>query len=564
MQNPLLGGRYRRERLIGSGAMGEVWLAHDVLLDRPVAVKTISSGAALTSLTTPVRDEQLQRIMREARLAARMNHPNAVCVYDLVMVDGQPNVVMEYVPGRTFADEIRASGALNPTRVAEVGAAVATALAEAHELGITHRDVKPANILITPRGTAKLADFGVAKINGDANVTTTGIMLGTPAFVAPEVARGSAADAASDVWSLGATLYAGLRGRSPFQETGGEDVIVVLGRLISQPVPPLGSGPVPDVVMQMLHMDPRRRPNAAAVAGLLRDAGRTSSDVERTYVPPLRDATHAVLGPTGDASGRWSEPTQLRELLSTPSGGAATGSRRGGRPVALVSAAAVLVAAVVVAVVLLAGGHAQHPAAGSSRSSTQSTTSPVVVTVTATNSAAAAPDQPTTATDPVSTDSMPTDAPTPTRTDTYTAPDGISVTGPAGWTEDDFFHVASTREYVDGDDHYTAPYLHIGVGNSTPNPDFATEVESSRRFLRTTKKYADVVVSPAVYDGYRGTTAADIEFTETNEQGIRRHAKERIWEEDGVVYIIQLNTPLEQWSKYESTFDAMTSSCSID
>ena len=226
-------------------------------------------------LDVGAREDQLRRMMREARLAARLNHRSAVSVYDLVMVDGQPNVVMEYVEGQTLSDEIRAGGTLAPERVADVGAAIADALAEAHELGIVHRDIKPANILVTRRGRPKLADFGIAKITGDAGITSTGIMIGTPAFVAPEVARGKVADAASDIWSLGATLYSALEGHSPFQRDSVEDLVVVLGRLVTQPVPPLSRpGPVGDVVMSMLAGDPAARPRRRGGGPAAAHAGR--------------------------------------------------------------------------------------------------------------------------------------------------------------------------------------------------------------------------------------------------------------------------------------------------
>lgn len=277
----LWAGRYRRERLLGRGAMGEVWAAHDVVLDRLVAIKSIASGR-----TDP---EDLDRMAREARVAARIGHPNAVGVYDLVTVDGRPNLVMEYVEGTTLADLIRQRGRLDPHEVAAIGAAVADALSEAHRLGVVHRDIKPANILITPRGTPKLADFGIARGAGDASVTATGATVGTPAYLAPEVVLGSVADAGSDVWSLGVTLYAALQGSSPFVVSPDDGSMVVLGRAVTMPIPaPDARGPLSSDVMAMLDRDPTRRPAAAAVAERLRTPQQRMSAADST---PVSSAT---------------------------------------------------------------------------------------------------------------------------------------------------------------------------------------------------------------------------------------------------------------------------------
>lgn len=583
MRDELLGGRYRYERVIGRGAMGEVWLGHDELLDRRVAIKTVTDGSALAGLADTARDDQLRRMMREARLAARLNHRSAVAVYDLVMVGDRPNVVMEYVEGRTLSDEIRAVGTLAPERVAEVGAAIADALAEAHEFGIVHRDIKPSNILVTRRGRPKLADFGIAKIAGDAGITSTGIMIGTPAFVAPEVARGQVADAASDVWSLGATLYAALEGHSPFQRDSVEDLVVVLGRLVTQQVPPLSRpGPVSDVVMSMLRTDPAARPRADAVARRLRTLADT---VGATVLAPSQpdapaaaaDELAVAATPSTPLPGadRWTAPTELRNLLDAPTGPpGGGGDTRSSRTQLVVAAVAVLVAAsALVAVLLVRSRGAGSPSSAdagaqgsATRSATRSATTGAASQAPSTGSSIGFAESTSPGSSPGSAVAGSTPLPSivSTPTSLYSAPGGITVRAPAGWTRDDFFHVARTSEFVDGADHFADAYIHLGIGNATTLPDWNSEVSGAVSTLKHNAQYTAVEVQPPVAVTFRGTdNAADIEFTETNSNGIPRHAIERIWSERGSTYIVQLNTPASEWTRLRPVFTTMTQTCSV-
>src|SRR5262249_46320614 len=200
-----------------------------------------------------------ERMRREARLAAQLNHPNAVAIYDLIIADDQPYVVMEYVPGDSLAHRIRQSGQLSPAQSGRWIGQVAAALKAAHARGIVHRDVKPANILITPENAAKLADFGIARSVQDVSQTQSGVMVGTPAFLSPEVARGGDPSPASDMWSLGATLYSAVEGRPPFG-SGVDNPLAVLARIGSEPVPPASSaGWVTPPPAALLHPQPARR-----------------------------------------------------------------------------------------------------------------------------------------------------------------------------------------------------------------------------------------------------------------------------------------------------------------
>jgi hypothetical protein len=260
----LLADRYRRLAPLGAGAMGDVWLAEDVLLHRQVAVKRIR---LLPDGTDP---RALERMVREARLAARLDHPNAVVVHDLIIVDDVPHLVMQYVPGRSLGAYVAETGRLHPDEAAQVIGQVAGALAQAHALGIVHRDVKPANILLNEHGQAKLADFGIARSSGDGTLTQPGAVIGTPAYLAPEIVRGGAAGPESDVYALGATLYAAVEGQPPFA-AGQLNSLAVLAQVLTQQVPPPAhAGRLTALLMSMLDPEPGRRPTAADVEAGLR------------------------------------------------------------------------------------------------------------------------------------------------------------------------------------------------------------------------------------------------------------------------------------------------------
>ncbi|WP_051771681.1 serine/threonine-protein kinase [Saccharothrix sp. NRRL B-16314] len=258
-----VGGRYTLVEQIGSGAMGVVWLARDALLDRPVAVKELRPDLAF---------EEVQvvgaRAMREARNAARLQHPNAVAVFDVVVEDDRPWLVMEYVPARTLGALLTERGTVDPAEAARIGGRVASALAAAHAAGIVHRDVKPSNVLIGEDGTVKLTDFGISRAAGDGTLTGSGMITGTPAYLAPEVARGEQPDTSSDVFSLGATLYAATEGQSPHGVSDNSFGLLYRAAL-GKVEPPTRSGPLTGVLMRMLATDPTTRPTAAEAIGLL-------------------------------------------------------------------------------------------------------------------------------------------------------------------------------------------------------------------------------------------------------------------------------------------------------
>jgi hypothetical protein len=261
-----IGDRYRLEERIGAGAMGAVWRATDELLNRTVAVKELLAAAV------PARggalEESRQRILREGRIGARLQHPHVISMFDVVVHDDSPWLVMEYLPSQSLAQKLTAEGALPPLEVADIGRQVADGLAAAHKAGVVHRDIKPGNVLLGDDGRVKLTDFGVSRAVDDVQLTRTGLIAGTPAFLAPEVARGQDPTAKSDVFALGATMYAAVEGHPPF---GLDDNAYALLHKVATGViePPTQAGPLTDVMLRLLSADPDERPTAAGARDLL-------------------------------------------------------------------------------------------------------------------------------------------------------------------------------------------------------------------------------------------------------------------------------------------------------
>ena len=254
-QERLVGGRYLLSSELGSGAMGTVWSGYDNVLQRRVAVKELKVPPGVPE--QEARDLR-ERIMREARALGGLSHPNVITVFDVVVDDGQPVVVLELVPSRNLATMIGESGALTAGQAAVVGFATAGGLRAAHRAGITHRDVKPGNVLIADDGRVKLTDFGIARNSADAPMTSVGLVLGSPAYIAPEVAAGQPVTPAADLWGLGATLFAAVEGRPPYDVHG--DPVSTITEVVDGEVPrPRGSGPVVDVIAALMVKDPARR-----------------------------------------------------------------------------------------------------------------------------------------------------------------------------------------------------------------------------------------------------------------------------------------------------------------
>jgi eukaryotic-like serine/threonine-protein kinase len=374
--NRLIARRYELLRELGRGGMGVVWEGRDTLLNRQVAIKEVVLPEALSPGD---QERHLMRTIREARTAAKLNHPSVVGIYDVVEEGGRPWIVMELLRFPTVEEVVLSSGALPVREAADVGRQVLSALKAAHAAGVLHRDVKPSNILMTDDGRAVLTDFGIAVVEGDSSLTSTGMVTGSPSFLAPERVRADAAGPASDLWSLGATLYACMVGRSPFERG---DPMATLNALLNE------------------EPDYRRIPPAMhpVLRGLLRKEPADRVDAEEA------DRLLAAIAATRPASDDRDVP-----------------ERKGGRGRALLAAGAA-------AVVMIAAGSVAYfrfaaPAEGAPRATTQ----PAAATSPLTTSATPTPEPSVTAT------------PTPSVTReqpvvrAWRSRDGWSIMRPVGW-----------------------------------------------------------------------------------------------------------------------------------
>jgi eukaryotic-like serine/threonine-protein kinase len=286
----LIGGRYRLVVVIGQGSMGRVWHARDELLGRDVALKAFLFPRGFTQAE---KAELQQRLLREARSAARLSHPAVATVFDVIDDLGHPWIVMELVRGRSLDRILAESGPLPPDGVARIGQDLLAALAAAHAVGVVHRDVKPSNVMLTSDGGAVLTDFGVATIDGDPSLTRGGMVMGTPAYSAPERIRGQAATPATDLWSVGVTLYAALEGQGPYDDYN--SIASTIAAIATEdPAPLRDAGPITPAVMALLNRDPAARPTAAEAMRMLAEAvtsqgtpwAATASDPHAPSDPP--------------------------------------------------------------------------------------------------------------------------------------------------------------------------------------------------------------------------------------------------------------------------------------
>lgn len=510
----IVAGRYRVSGRLGRGGMGTVWAATDELLHRRVAVKELHlSGDGETG-------RQLDRALREARSVARIRHPNVVVVHDVVEQDGSPWIVMELVDGRSLADVLRDDGPLPPREAARVGAAVAGALLAAHEHGIQHRDVKPANVLIDRKsGRVVLTDFGIARVPGSATISETGGFVGSPEYTAPERMSGAQAGPESDLWSLGALLCAAVDGRSPFQrESIGEIVHAVA---IGDITPPATVGPLMPVVRGLLERDPARRMAAAEVQTVLVAYAETGVE------PPTPDA-----------------PTTPELPAQGPAPARPRGARRrvlGG----LVGATLIaVVAGGTAALVVTRGQGGDASAAPPARSATPGGTS-------------RAPSDPALA--------RPAPSATPTPAATPTVPDGFvrvtdvrgfSVTLPAGYRREEqpprVYYWSPDRAFRFGE-RVQPPAL------GSPYTIMSTQDVQARGPKGPYRGYRDGVVTRTTQ---AGEDAALWEFTYDGfaSGGGPRRTFDLCWTQGGRTYDIWLSGPLGQSERIRSLFDTARAS----
>jgi serine/threonine protein kinase len=311
----VVAGRYRLRSVLGSGSMGTVWSAYDEFLHRPVAVKEVRLPPGVPPAHA---DELRERTLREARAIAVLSHPNVIILHDVARENGEPFVVMELLPSRSLAHILRDHGPLSVEQAAAVGNAVAAALEAAHAAGITHRDVKPGNVLVAADGRIKLTDFGIARNVSEATMTRTGMMLGSPAYIAPEVASGGAVTTGADLWGLGATIFASVEGHPPYDADG--DPLETVGLVVNGEVPQPSPGPLASVISALMAKEPTTRMSLRDVRQLLHPLqAKTPHDLfgAELFRTPDGQKTSAQLDPTD---------TQVIKVVAPPKKASASSS----------------------------------------------------------------------------------------------------------------------------------------------------------------------------------------------------------------------------------------------
>ncbi|MFI1103175.1 serine/threonine-protein kinase [Streptomyces melanogenes] len=305
----LLAERYRLGDVLGRGGMGTVWRAVDETLGRTVAVKELRFPS---SIDDDEKRRLITRTLREAKAIARIRNTSAVTVYDVVDEDDRPWIVMELVEGKSLAEAVREDGVLTPRRAAEVGLAILDVLRSAHREGILHRDVKPSNVLIAEDGRVVLTDFGIAQVEGDPSITSTGMLVGAPSYISPERARGHKPGPAADLWSLGGLLYACVEGVPPYDKGS---AIATLTAVMTEPVdPPTNAGPLLEkVIYGLLAKDPEQRLDNEAARALLTEVLHAPEQAVRAPEPVSSEVTRVVAlppvpgEPKGDAGAKAKE-----------------------------------------------------------------------------------------------------------------------------------------------------------------------------------------------------------------------------------------------------------------
>ncbi|GAA0925751.1 serine/threonine-protein kinase [Streptomyces thermoalcalitolerans] len=361
----LLAGRYRLGDVLGRGGMGTVWRAEDETLGRTVAVKELRFPS---NIDEDEKRRLITRTLREAKAIARIRDNGAVTVFDVVDEDDRPWIVMELIEGKSLAEVIREDGLLKPRRAAEVGLAVLDVLRSAHRQGILHRDVKPSNVLIADDGRVVLTDFGIAQVEGDPSITSTGMLVGAPSYISPERARGHKPGPAADLWSLGGLLYAAVEGVPPYDKGS---AIATLTAVMTEPLQePKNAGPLKDVILGLLTKDPEKRLDDAGARAMLKavieapepeapaadpadatkvislpeqsDGGRSTGGSAGSGLPSgsgggrgkeADGRLRGAAGPAGRTAVATAEPRTRSALASEPAGGTRAGQAGSGWPV---------------------------------------------------------------------------------------------------------------------------------------------------------------------------------------------------------------------------------------
>ena len=509
-----LAGRYRLTSELGRGGMGVVWQAYDELLHREVAVKEVHFPA---DLPAEDRERLAARTLREARAVAAVETPAAVRVFDIVEQEGRPWIVMELVRGRTLTAVLRERSGLPPAEVATIGLALLDALQTAHAAGVLHRDVKPSNVLIGADGRVALTDFGIATVDGDGDTTTTGVIVGSPSYVAPERVHSKPSTPAADLWSLGATLWTAAEGRPPYR---GDSPIAVM-TMVASTDPPRCSragGPLGDLLCRMMDRDPDRRPDAQTVRSTLesiRDGATQQltepypTDVEPTEVLPVAFDRTTVIEPSAPTPAFPSPAPPAAAPAPMPSSSGT--ARRREWPMALgIAAAVVVIVAVALALTTPWAGNGEGGA---------DTRGPKAA--------------------PSAGDSTGTAPDVPAGWTTYRDPTlGWTVAVPNGWT----------RSTASDGTRFTDPsgdrYLLVATRYPAGSSAVGAWQDSERAFRSSHTSYQRLRLESI--DVSNARDAADWEFTYT-EGGAALHAIDRAMVFGNRGYALYFQTHADQW-----------------
>ncbi|MEV6424074.1 serine/threonine-protein kinase [Streptomyces sp. NPDC051662] len=580
----MLAGRYRLAECIGRGGMGKVWRAHDEVLHRVVAIKELTAGRYVSEADRAVLH---QRTQKEARAAARISHPGVVTVHDVLEHDGRPWIVMQYVDGPSLADAAKESGPVDYREAARIGLAVLDALRAAHAAGVLHRDVKPGNVLLARDGRVLLTDFGIAAIEGDSTITRTGELVGSIDYLAPERVRGGDPGPASDLWSLGATLYTAVQGVSPFRRSS--PLTTMQAVVTDEPDHPDQAGPLAPVIAGLLRKDPDGRPDAERTVRMLRDVseGRTAAGEEEHATtrhlpygerqsaasqpppagPSVTSVTSAESGTAPVATGPAYSTTGPAYATTGPAH-VATGSAPGSSPTLPAQSAApsgtgrrrgrwrTTLAAVVVAAVLGGGiGFAALKYADDGASA-DSAGGRSANDVPAKDSAA----------DDTTADGGTADG---AAGDTAGAGDAGGGTAPEGWTrveaEEGFslnvpegWERRTSGDQIDFTPDNGRHLIRISIGS----PDFETPYLHLLSMEKTVQKFPDYLRLELAPNAYRDKAKAALwEFTWTEKTGQpgKRHAIDQIYfsDDSGTEYAIYMAGPEEDWETTRKQFDAV-------
>ncbi|GAA3481215.1 serine/threonine-protein kinase [Streptomyces yanii] len=526
----VLAGRYRLGEVLGRGGMGKVWRAHDEVLHRTVAVKELTAGLYVAEADRVVLHARTQK---EARAAARITHPGVVTVHDVVEYDSRPWIVMQYVDGPSLADATKESGEIAPREAARIGLHVLSALRAAHSAGVLHRDVKPGNVLLARDGQVLLTDFGIAAIEGDTTITRTGELVGSIDYLAPERVRGGDPGPASDLWSLGATLYSAVEGRSPFRRTS--PISTMQAVVSEEPPPPTRAGALGPVIVALLRKDPTDRPSAAETERMLLDAmeGREPRAAQ-AYVPTQRVPEEALRATDPGGTGR-TAGTGTEALGPVPQFTAAPVTRR--------SRGRWRTTVVVIALAALVGGGAGLAAMKFGGSSGTGGTEGG--TVRATN------------TPPRTSSQDPGPGPSveavPEGWHPVTDPEGFGLVVPDGWerrvdgqnvdyTPDDGEHYI--RISVDPEPDFDNPYMHM--------------VDLEKTLTERLPAYERKTLHSNLYRDRPGSLW-EFTWTESKDHPGPRHAIDQMYfaEDGGPEYALYMSGPAEDWDTTRDQFDTM-------